>query len=113
MFVPLRDRYGTVQLVFRVDEVSGLTQEEYLKLNNQLSKLYDESVVQVKGVVQSRPLHMMSQKNGQIELVVNSLQVLNDSSPLPYSLTTTNVDERITLTHRYLELRKGNIVLNT
>lgn len=100
IFVDLRDRSGIVQLVFRDDN------EFYETASN----LKSESVIKVVGVVLARENVNDKMKTGSIEVQVNSLEVINSSSPLPFEITDdTNALEDTRLKYRYLDLRRGVI----
>ncbi len=100
IFVDLRDRSGIVQLVFRDDN------EFYETASN----LKSESVIKVVGVVLERENVNDKMKTGSIEVQVNSLEVINSSSPLPFEITDdTNALEDTRLKYRYLDLRRGVI----
>ena len=100
IFVDLRDRSGIVQLVFRDDN------EFYETASN----LKSESVIKVVGVVLERENVNDMMKTGSIEVQVNSLEVINSSSPLPFEITDdTNALEDTRLKYRYLDLRRGVI----
>ncbi|MFT7516859.1 MAG: aspartyl-tRNA synthetase [Myxococcota bacterium] len=101
-FVDLRDRYGITQLV--VDS------EASSEAAVQMAGLHQEDVVQVKGVVRMR---MDGQRNsdritGDIEIVVESLEVLSASATLPFEIADhIDVPEDIRLKYRYLDMRRS------
>lgn len=101
IFVDLRDREGTVQVVFN-PQVSPSAHEK-------ADTLRAEYVVGVKGVVQRRPEGMENPKlaTGAVEVLARELAVFNRSQPLPFSLEDeTDVDEAIRLRYRYLDMRR-------
>ena len=102
IFVDLRDRSGIVQLVFRDDN------EFYETASN----LKSESVIKVVGVVLARENVNDKMKTGSIEVQVNSLEVINSSSPLPFEITDdTNALEDTRLKYRYLDLEEVLFVI--
>jgi len=101
IFVDLRDREGTVQVVFN-PQVSPAAHEK-------ADTLRAEYVIGVKGVVQRRPEGMENPKlaTGAVEVMASELALFNRSQPLPFSLEDeTDVDEAIRLRYRYLDMRR-------
>jgi aspartyl-tRNA synthetase len=92
-FLDLRDRSGVVQVVLR-DAVAHDLRAEYC--------------VQVVGAVQPRPAGNENAEipTGAVEVVVETLTVLNASAPLPFQLDD-EVGEEARLKHRYLDLRRS------
>lgn len=76
-FIDLRDRYGITQLVFN--------EETNAELCAQANKLGREFVVQIKGTVSERFSKNDKMPTGDIEIIVNALNVLN-ASLTPLSL---------------------------
>lgn len=101
IFVDLRDREGTVQVVFN-PQVSSAAHEK-------ADTLRSEYVIGVKGTVQRRPEGMENPKigTGALEVMAWELAIFNRSQPLPFSLEEeTDVDEAIRLRYRYLDMRR-------
>ena len=98
IFVDLRDREGLLQVVFDPDLKDVFSEAERLR---------GEFVIQVKGKVRSRPAGTVNAnlKSGQVELLAQSLTVLNRSEPLPFQLDE-HVSEEVRLKYRYLDLRR-------
>jgi aspartyl-tRNA synthetase len=98
-FMDLRDASGVVQVVAR-DEVLA---------EGGAHDVRNEYCVRVTGEVRERPEGNANPDlpTGEVEVVVNELEVLNASAPLPFQ-----IDERVTvgeearLKHRYLDLRR-------
>ena len=105
-FFDFRDRTGKVQgVVFgkpEVLEVAKTTREE--------------CVVEVTGIVNTRPEKMINAgvQNGDIELEITGIKVLNEAAVLPFPITedTRVVDESIRLKYRYLDLRNERMQKN-
>jgi len=103
-FVDLRDREGIVQLVFLEQDVLAVSK-----------KLKKEYVVRCYGKVRRRPEgtenpHLLS---GEVEVVVEKIEILNTSSPLPFELSAySNVSEDLRLEYRYLDLRQPHLQRN-
>jgi aspartyl-tRNA synthetase len=93
-FIDLRDRSGKVQVV-------GV---------NQLSDLTVESVVAVTGTVKKRDERYFNPDliTGEVEVAVDSYQILNKAQELPLSLDSDGheIGELPRLKHRYLDLRR-------
>jgi aspartyl-tRNA synthetase len=75
-----------------------------------------ESVVQVEGIVNKRPeRNVVADKvNGDIELEVTAITILNNAEPLPFEINvdTKEVNEEVRLKHRYLDLRSTRMQRN-
>jgi aspartyl-tRNA synthetase len=98
-FLDLRDGSGVAQVVAR-DEV--LEQGGAHDVRN-------EYCVKVTGEVRVRPEGNTNPDlpTGEIEVVVDELEVLNPSAPLPFQIDErVSVGEEARLKHRYLDLRR-------
>jgi aspartyl-tRNA synthetase len=75
-----------------------------------------EFVVAVDGIVNKRPeRNVQADKvNGDIELEIKGIEVLNAAEPMPYDVTgdTLLVDESVRLKYRYLDLRNPRMQRN-
>ena len=80
-FVDLRDRYGLTQLVFDENHDAALTE--------QANKLGREYVIQVTGTVSERSSKNNKIETGDIEIIVESMNVLNASQTPPSPSRTT------------------------
>jgi aspartyl-tRNA synthetase len=98
IFVDLRDREGLLQIVFNPDAREVFAKAERVR---------NEYVLEVTGVVRARPPGTVNPnlKSGQVELLCQSLEVLNRSEPLPFQLDE-HVSEEVRLRFRYLDLRR-------
>jgi aspartyl-tRNA synthetase len=98
IFVDLRDREGLLQVVFNPDKPEVFAKAERVR---------NEFVLEVKGVVRERPPGTVNPnlKSGQVELVCQSLDILNRSEPLPFQLDE-QVSEEVRLRFRYIDLRR-------
>lgn len=100
LFVDLRDRSGIIQLVFHPD----------FKDYEKASSLKSEYVIHVKGTVCKREVANKNLKTGEIEVVVDHLDLINTSKEIPFALTEdTTALEETRLKYRYLDLRRKNI----
>ena len=94
-FFDLRDDSGVVQIVVREAEVAH--------------PLRNEFCINVTGTVSQRPEGNENPElaTGDIEVMVDSLDVLSESAPLPFPIDEhVSVGEDARLRHRYLDLRR-------
>jgi aspartyl-tRNA synthetase len=98
IFVDLRDREGLLQIVFNPDTAEVFAKAERVR---------NEFVLMVTGTVRARPPGTVNPnlKTGQVELVCQSLEILNRSEPLPFQLDE-HVSEEVRLRFRYIDLRR-------
>jgi len=75
-----------------------------------------ESVVAIEGIVNKRPERnvVTDKQNGDIELEVTNITILNYAEPLPFEINvdTKEVGEETRLKHRYLDLRSSRMQKN-
>lgn len=104
-FVDLRDRYGLTQLVFNEETDAALCA--------QANKLGREYVIQVTGTVNERYAKNDKMPTGDIELLVDSLTVLNASEVPPFTIEeNTDGGDDLRMKYRYLDLRRANVRAN-
>jgi aspartyl-tRNA synthetase len=98
IFVDLRDREGLLQIVFNPDTPEVFAQAERVR---------NEFVLKVTGTVRPRPPGTVNPnlKSGKVELLCQSLEILNRSEPLPFQLDE-HVSEDVRLRFRYIDLRR-------
>lgn len=98
-FITLRDRYGLTQLVFGED-----TQDE---IREKLEELGREFVIQIKGKVVERSSKNPNMPTGDIEIIINELEILNRSEIPPFTIEEkTDGGEDLRMKYRYLDLRR-------
>lgn len=107
IFVDLRDRTGFAQIVFnpQVNE----------EAHNKAQDLRSEFVISVEGRVRARSEEMINPKipTGEIEVMVEKLELLNTSETPPFMLEDDiDTNEEIRLKYRYLDLRRPKIFNN-
>jgi aspartyl-tRNA synthetase len=105
VFVDLRDVAGLVQVVLDPG-AAGLAEAHRLR---------SEWVLQVGGRVRARPEGTVNPdlETGEVEVVAESLTVLNESEPPPFPLDDrVDVDEALRLRYRYLDLRRAPMQRN-
>ncbi|HPQ42974.1 MAG TPA: aspartate--tRNA ligase [Syntrophales bacterium] len=107
IFIDLRDREGTVQIV--------LDPEKKSQAHALARDIRNEFVLAVRGHVHLRPSDMInpSLETGEIEVVADDLEILNESNTPPFVLDgETTVSENLLLKYRYLDLRRRNLQKN-
>jgi aspartyl-tRNA synthetase len=98
-FIDLRDRYGITQCVFNMDEDAELCK--------QARKLGREFVIQVTGTVRERASKNPNRATGDIEIVVDSLKVLNASKVPPFTIEEeSDGGDELRMKYRYLDIRR-------
>lgn len=107
IFVDLRDRTGFAQIVFnpQVNE----------EAHNKAQDLRSEYVISVEGHVRARSEDMINPKipTGEIEVMVEKLELLNVSETPPFMLEDDiDTNEEIRLKYRYLDLRRPKVFNN-
>ena len=104
-FVDLRDRYGITQLVFNMETHADLCQKA-----RQLGREY---VVCVKGTVAERSSKNTKIPTGEIEIIVNDIEILNESKIPPFTIEdNTDGGEELRMKYRYLDLRRNAVKNN-
>ncbi|MEN8204045.1 MAG: aspartate--tRNA ligase [Bacteroidota bacterium] len=99
-FVDLRDRYGITQLVFNMEADAGLCGEA--------RKLGREYVVRAEGKVTERSNKNPQITTGDIEILVEKLEVLNSSNVPPFTIEeNTDGGDDLRMKYRYLDLRRA------
>ncbi len=104
VFIDLRDRAGITQVVINPE-----TSPEAHKTAHDIRS---EFVLAVTGTVSPRPGTTVNPKlsTGEIEVLVQELEILNTSKPLPFMIEDeTDVAESIRLKYRYLDLRRPSL----
>ncbi len=107
IFIDLRDAYGLTQLVFdpKADRA----------LHDKAHELKSEYVVRAAGVVRNRPAGTENTKlsTGAIEVLVNSLDILNPSLTPPFEVNEARmVSDETRLKYRYIDLRSERMQKN-
>ena len=105
IFVDLRDREGLVQIVCDPDNVSAFQSAE---------KIRNEFVLKIIGIVRYRPSGTVNPNlvSGEIEILVQSIEILNTSLTPPFLMDDENLSEAVRLEHRYLDLRRPQMQAN-
>jgi aspartyl-tRNA synthetase len=104
-FIDLRDRYGITQLVFNMETRSSLCE--------QARKLGREFVIQVIGKVAERSNKNPKMSTGDIEIIVDKLEVLNSSMTPPFTIEdNSDGGDELRMKYRYLDLRRNPLKQN-
>lgn len=103
IWVDLRDRYGITQLIF--DEAR--TSKDLMEKAKTLGR---EFVVQVTGTVIERESKNKNIPTGEVELLVTSLEILNEAKTPPFTIEDkTDGGEDIRMKYRYLDIRRNPV----
>jgi aspartyl-tRNA synthetase len=100
IFIDLRDREGLVQVVFDPDYAKAFSLAETVR---------SEFVLKIHGKVRPRPAGTENANltTGRIEVLANSLEILNRSETPPFPLESeVEVSEETRLRYRYIDLRR-------
>jgi aspartyl-tRNA synthetase len=100
-FIDLRDRYGITQLTINTEDIPDV------------KALRREFVIQVKGIVRTKPEPNKKLETGAIEVFAQEMTILNTCEIIPLDLDNplNNTDET-RLTYRYLDLRRPQMQHN-
>jgi aspartyl-tRNA synthetase len=105
-WVDLRDRYGITQLVFDADR----TDKELMESTRSLGR---EFVVQISGTVIERASKNPNIDTGDIEILVESLTLLNSAKVPPFTIEDdTDGGEELRMKYRYLDIRRNPVKNN-
>ncbi len=107
IFIDLRDREGTLQVVCNA---SNMDSEAFV----QVEGLKNQSVVQFSGRVRLRDSDTVNTKiaTGTVELFAEKIKVLSQAKALPFSLDEENVREDLRLKYRFVDLRREELLRN-
>ncbi|MCC5792074.1 MAG: aspartate--tRNA ligase [Legionellaceae bacterium] len=100
IFLDIRDHSGLVQVVYEPERTAVFSIAETLR---------HEYVVQIKGLVRSRPEGMVnpSMASGRIEIVGEELVILNEAQTPPFLPDDHQlINEDLRYRYRYLDLRR-------
>lgn len=107
VFFDFRDMTGTIQ---------GVVLPNRAEVIEIAKTCRPETVVEIQGIVNKRPERnvVADKTNGDIELEVTSITILNHAEPLPFEVNvdTKEVGEDTRLKYRYLDLRSARMQRN-
>ena len=103
IWIDLRDRYGITQLIFEEEN----TPQEVFEKAKECGR---EFVVTVKGEVIERLSKNDTIDTGDIEVVVRSIEILNESEVPPFTIEdNTDGGDDLRMKYRYLDIRRSPI----
>jgi aspartyl-tRNA synthetase len=105
IFVDLRDREGLVQIVCDPDNPATFQVADTLR---------NEFVVRATGRVRERPAGTVNPNlvSGEIEVLAQTLEVLNPSLTPPFLMDDEHLSESVRLEYRFLDLRRPQMQNN-
>ena len=105
IFIDMRDRAGLAQIVFDPDNAPAFATAERLR---------NEFCIRITGLVRERPNGTVNSDlaSGEIEILCREVEILNPSVTPPFQLDDENLSETTRLTHRVLDLRRGQMQRN-
>ena len=104
LFIDLRDRYGITQLKF---------EQNNIQLFDKAQNLGREYVLKIVGKVVERESKNKNIKTGEIEVLVDELNILNPSKTPPFTIEDkTDGGEELRMKYRYLDIRRNKIKEN-
>jgi aspartyl-tRNA synthetase len=106
VFVDLRDRTGVTQLVINPERSPEAAQHAH--------EVRNEFVLRAEGELVARTAETVNPNmaTGEVELQVDTLDIVSRSTPLPFQLDEENVDETLRLRYRWLDLRRDKLQRN-
>lgn len=108
VFIDLRDREGTLQVVF---DAGALSPDDF----SCAEALRAQSVIAVSGLIRQRDAETYNPKlaTGTVELAATSIEVLSVADPLPFSPDDNlPIREELRLKYRFLDLRRPQMYEN-
>ncbi|WGH25120.1 MAG: aspartate--tRNA ligase [Candidatus Shikimatogenerans bostrichidophilus] len=98
-FIDIRDFYGITQLLIKKKKLKDIIKNEYL--------------IRIKGIVVKRKFVNKKLKTGEIEIIVEKINIINKSKKLPINIyNNLKNNNKILLKYRYLNLRNLEIKKN-
>ena len=103
IWVDLRDRYGITQLIFDEERTPAAVMEKAKSLGR-------EFVIQIKGKVIERESKNANIPTGDVEILVEELEVLNQALVPPFTIEDkTDGGEDLRMKYRYLDIRRNPV----
>ena len=99
VFIDLRDHEGVVQVVAEPSQAQGNAEAMQTA-----AKIGYEDALRIRGTVRARHAVNDRIKTGQVEILAETIEILNKAEPLPFH-HHENPGEDIRLKYRYLDLR--------
>ncbi len=106
VWIDLRDRYGITQLLVKEEDAPG-------ELLEKIRSLGREFVISATGTVIERESKNPNIPTGDIEIRVETLEILNPSALPPFTIEDkTDGGEELRMKYRYLDLRRNPLRKN-
>lgn len=103
VWIDIRDRYGITQLVLDEERTSK-------ELLDKAKSLGREFVIQVSGTVIERSSKNPKIPTGEIEILVEELNILNEAELPPFTIEDdTDGGEELRMKYRYLDIRRNPV----
>lgn len=103
IFIDLRDFTGVCQLVLQPERKDIFAKAE---------RLHTESVITIEGEIVPRSPETVNSNipTGEIEIVVENLDVNSEAEPVPFTIADeSNTSEELRLRYRFLDLRRESL----
>jgi aspartyl-tRNA synthetase len=106
VFVDLRDEHGLVQLVVNPENAPGAAAVAH--------DIRNEFVLRAEGEVVARAPEVVNPNlaTGEVEVAVDTLEIVSRCPPLPFQLDEEGVDETLRIRYRWLDLRRDRLQRN-
>ena len=106
IWIDLRDQYGITQLVFDEKRSSK-------KVFDIAKNILREFVIQISGQVIERESKNDNISTGSVEVLVNSIEILNPSRTPPFTIEdNSDGGDELRMKYRYLDIRRNKIKEN-
>jgi aspartyl-tRNA synthetase len=106
IWIDLRDRYGITQIVFEKERC----EKEVFDIANEISR---EFLIKIEGTVSKRNIPNKNIQTGDIEILVEKVEIINESKNLPFTLEDeSDGGEELRMKYRYLDLRRRKLFEN-
>ena len=103
IWIDLRDRYGITQLVLEEEKSAP-------ELLEKVRRLGREFVISVTGIVIEREAKNPNIPTGEIEILVENIEILNPSKLPPFTIEDeTDGGEELRMKYRYLDIRRNPV----
>ncbi|MDN6279649.1 MAG: aspartate--tRNA ligase [Psychroflexus sp.] len=103
IWIDIRDRYGITQLVFDAERTPNAIVEKAREIGR-------EYVIQIEGKVIERESKNKNISTGEVEVLVEDLNILNASKTPPFTIEDeTDGGEDLRMKYRYLDLRRSPV----
>src|SRR5260221_865742 len=105
IFIDLRDREGLAQVVIDPDSREAFQAAERVR---------SEFVLKITGTIRKRPAGTVNpgMPSGEVELLAQTVEILNPAAPPPFQLDEDNLSEAVRLEHRVIDLRRDAMQKN-